>query len=157
MAKKNEGRAVWFRMFRNIRNLVDAVPDESAGAAIKAVFAYFDTGELPTNLDTLGYALFLSIKPAVDESNEDYQRAVESGRKGSQKRWEGEDRPPISSLTSPIAPLTEEEKETEKEIKKELYQETDPPLRPLPKALVREMEFNDRREQALEKLRNYPA
>ena len=157
MAKKNEGRAVWFRMFRNIRNLVDAVPDESAGAAIKAVFAYFDTGELPTNLDTLGYALFLSIKPAVDESNEDYKRAVESGRKGSQKRWEGEDRPPIPSLTSPIAPLTEEEKETEKEIKKELYQKTDPPLRPLPKALVREMEFNDRREQALEKLRNYPA
>ena len=49
------------------------------------------------------------------------------------------------------------EKETEKEIKKELYQETDPPLRPLPKALVREMDFNDRREQALEKLRNYPA
>lgn len=157
MAKKNEGRAVCFRMFRNIRNLVDAVPDESAGAAIKAVFAYFDTGELPTNLDTLGYALFLSIKPAVDESNEDYKRAVESGRKGSQKRWEGEDRPPIPSLTSPIAPLTEEEKETEKEIKKELYQETDPPLRPLPKALVREMDFNDRREQALEKLRNYPA
>lgn len=156
MAKKNEGRAVWFRMFRNIRNLVDAVPDESAGAAIKAVFAYFDTGELPTNLDTLGYALFLSIKPAVDESNEDYKRAVESGRKGSQKRWEGEDRPPIPSLTSPIAPLTEE-KETEKEIKKELYQETDPPLRPLPKALVREMDFNERREQALEKLRNYPA
>lgn len=104
MAKKNEGRAVWFRMFRNIRNLVDAVPDESAGAAIKAVFAYFDTGELPTNLDTLGYALLLSIKPAVDESNEDYKRAVESGRKGSQKRWEGEDRPPIPSLTSPIAP-----------------------------------------------------
>ena len=157
MAKKNEGRAVWFRMFRNIRNLVDAVPDESAGAAIKAVFAYFDTGELPTNLDTLGYALFLSIKPAVDESNEDYKRAVESGRKGSQKRWEGEDRPPIPSLTSPIAPLTEEEKETEKEIKKELYQKTDPPLRPLPKALVREMDLNDRREQALEKLRNYPA
>ena len=157
MAKKNEGRAVWFRMFRNIRNLVDAVPDESAGAAIKAVFAYFDTGELPTNLDTLGYALFLSIKPAVDESNEDYKRAVESGRKGSQQRWEGEDSPPIPSLTSPIAPLTEEEKETEKEIKKELYQETDPPLRPLPKALVREMDFNERREQALEKLRNYPA
>ena len=157
MAKKNEGRAVWFRMFRNIRNLVDAVPDESAGAAIKAVFAYFDTGELPTNLDTLGYALFLSIKPAVDESNADYKRAVESGRKGSQKRWEGEDRPPIPSLASPIAPLTEEEKETEKEIKIDSYQETDPPLRPLPKALVREMDFNDRREQALEKLRNYHA
>ena len=157
MAKKNEGRAVWFRMFRNIRNLVDAVPDESAGAAIKAVFAYFDTGELPTNLDTLGYALFLSIKPAVDESNEDYKRAVESGRKGSQKRWEGEDRAPIPSLASPIAPLTEEEKETEKEIKKDIYQETEQPLRPLPKTLVREIDFNERRELALDKLRNYPA
>ena len=157
MAKKNEGRAVWFRMFRNIRNLVDAVPDESAGAAIKAVFAYFDTGELPTNLDTLGYALFLSIKPAVDESNEDYKRAVESGRKGSQKRWEGEDRPPIPSLTSPIAPLTEEETETKKEIDKNIYQETDPPRRSLPKALVSEMDFNERRERAIEKLRNYIA
>ena len=118
MAKKKQEGAVWFRMFRNIRNVVDAVPDESAGAALKAVFAYFDTGEMPENLDTLAYALFLTIKPAVDESNEDYKRAVESGRKGSQKRWEGEDRPPIPSLTSPIAPLTEEEKETDKEIKK---------------------------------------
>lgn len=118
MAKKKQEGAVWFRMFRYFRNMVDAVPDESAGAALKAVFAYFDTGELPTNLDTLGYALFMTIKPAVDESNEDYQRAVESGRRGSQKRWEGEDRPPIPSLTPPIAPLTEEEKETEKEIEK---------------------------------------
>ena len=89
MAKKKQEGAVWFRMFRNIRNVVDAVPDESAGAALKAVFAYFDTGEMPENLDTLAYALFLTIKPAVDESNEDYKRAVESGRKGSQKRWEG--------------------------------------------------------------------
>ena len=150
MAKKNEGRAVWFRMFRNIRNVVDAVPDESAGAALKAVFAYFDTGVLPTNLDTLAYALFLTIKPAVDESNEDYAKAVERGRKAVSKRW-------MQENTACIDPVTEEEKETEKEIKKELYQETDPPLRPLPKALVREMDFNDRREQALEKLRNYPA
>ena len=82
---------------------------------------------------------------------------MESGRKGSQKRWEGEDRPPIPSLTSPIAPLTEEEKETEKEIKKDIYQETEQPLRSLPKTLVREIDFNERRELALEKLRNYPA
>ena len=157
MAKKKQEGAVWFRMFRNIRNVVDAVPDESAGAALKAVFAYFDTGEMPENLDTLAYALFLTIKPAVDESNEDYKRAVESGCKGGQKRWEGEDRPPIPSLASPIAPLTEEEKETEKEIKKDIYQETEQPLRSLPKTLVREIDFNERRELALEKLRNYPA
>ena len=111
MAKKKQEGAVWFRMFRNIRNVVDAVPDESAGAALKAVFAYFDTGKMPKNLDPLGYALFLTIKPAVDESNEDYEKAVAAGRRGSQKRWGGEDSPSI-------APLTEEEKETEKEIKK---------------------------------------
>ena len=150
MAKKKQDKAVWFRMYRNLHNVVDAVPDESAGAALKAVFAYFETGVLPEQLDPLAYALFLSMKPAVDESNEDYQKAVESGRRGSQKRWIGVDSPPI-------APLTEEEKETEKEIEKEGYQETEPPLRPLPKALVRDMDFNDRREQALEKLRSYPA
>ena len=50
---------------------------------------------------------------------------------------------------------TEEEKETDKEIEKELYPETEP--RPLPKPLEREMNFNERREQALERLRNYPA
>ena len=109
MAKNKQEGAAWFRMFRNIRNVVDAVPDASAGAALKAVFAYFDTGELPSNLDTLGYALFLAIKPAVDESNEDYERAVAAGRRGSRKRWGEADSPPI-------APLTEEETETEKEI-----------------------------------------
>ena len=148
MAKKKQEGAAWFRMFRYFRNMVDAVPDECAGAALKAVFAYFDTGELPTNLDTLGYALFMTIKPAVDESNEDYKQAVERGRKAVSKRWIQED-------TACIHPVTEEEKETDKEIEKELYPETEP--RTLPKPLEREMNFNERREQALERLRNYPA
>ena len=148
MAKKKEGRAVWFRMYRNIRNLVDAVPDASAGAALKAVFAYFDTGELPDNLDALAYALFLTIKPAVDESNEDYEKAVERATRASRKRWMQEDAACMQ---------LDAEEETEKEIEKEIYQETDPRLRPLPKALVTEMDFNERRELAMEKLRNYPA
>ena len=128
--------------------MVDAVPDESAGAALKAVFGYFDTGELPTNLDALGYALFMTIKPAVDESNEDYKLAVERGRKAVSKRWIQED-------TACIHPVTEEEKETE--IEKELYQETEAALRPLPKALEREIDFNERRQKAIDRLLNYPA
>ena len=143
---KKESRAAWFPMFRNIRNVVDAVPDENAGAALKAVFAYFDTGELPHNMDPLGYALFLIIKPAVDESIEDYAKAVGRGRRAVIKRWIQED-------TACIPLVTEEEKEIDKEI----YQETEQPLPPLPKRLVTEMDFNTRREQALEKLRNYPA
>ena len=150
MAKKKQEGAVWFRMYRNIKNMVDAVPDESAGAALKAVFAYFDTGELPTNLDALGYALFMTIKPAVDESNEDYKLAVERGRKAVSKRWIQED-------TACIHPVTEEEKETEKEIEKEPYQETEAALRPLPKALEREIDFNERRQKAIDRLLNYPA
>ena len=148
MAKKKQEGAVWFRMFRNIRNVVDAVPDASAGAALKAVFAYFDTGVLPENLDPLGYAVFQTIKPAVDESNEDYAKAVECGRRGSRKRWAGEDSPPIASLT---------EKETDKEKEIDIEKEEDPGLRPLPKALAAEMDFNARRELAMAKLRNYPA
>lgn len=157
MAKKKQDRAVWFRMYRNLRNMVEAVPDESVGAALKAVFVYFDTGALPDNLDTLGYALFLSMKPAVDESNEDYRMAVERGRKAVRKRWIQGDTACIQEDTTCIHLDTEEEKETDKELEKESYEETEPPLRPLPKALVREMDFNDRREQALEKLRGYPA
>ena len=42
-------------------------------------------------------------------------------------------------------------------IEKNIYQETDPPRRSLPKALVAEMDFNERRERAIEKLRNYIA
>ena len=111
MAKKNEGRAVWFRMYRNIHNLVDAGPDESAGAALKAVFTYFDTGQLPENLDTLGYALFQTIKPAVDESNEDYEKAVERASKASRKRWMQEDASCIQPDAACIQPDAEEEKE----------------------------------------------
>ena len=157
MAKKNEGRAVWFRMFRKIRNVVDAVPDASAGAALKAVFAYFDTGQMPENLDTLAYALFMTIKPAVDESNEDYEKTVERASRASRKRWMQEDASCIQLDAACIQPDAEEEKETDKEKEKNQYQETEPPLRSLPKALKREMDFNERRELALEKLRNYPA
>ena len=157
MAKKKEGRAVWFRMFRNVRNVVDAVPDASAGAALKAVFAYFDTGELPKDLDPLGYALFQTIKPAVDESNEDYEKTVERARNASRKRWMQEDAACIQPDAACMQLDAEEETETEKEIDIDIEKETDPGLRPLPRALVAEMDFNQRRELALEKLRNYPA
>ena len=99
MAKKKQEGAVWFRMFRYFRNMVDAVPDESAGAALKAVFAYFDTGVLPTNLDTLAYALFLTIKPAVDESNEQYAKAKKRKRKNVSKRRKQKNTTYIGPLT----------------------------------------------------------
>lgn len=157
MAKKKEERACWFRLFRNLRPMVDAVPAASAGAALKAAYAYFDTGEVPEDLDVLAQALFQAIKPAIDQSNEEYARAVAQGRRGSAVRWARAQEPPngigglsmgIGGLSTSIAPPTE--KETEKEKEKDLYPETEPPA-----ALLPELEFDRKRQKAIQMLRSY--
>lgn len=81
---KGTGRPAWFKMFLHQKALIDSVPDETAGRALKAVFLYFDTGEI-ANLDPLSFAVFATIKPYVDESFDDYTRDVENGRKGGRK------------------------------------------------------------------------
>lgn len=84
MASK-ENRPAWFKMFRNQKALIDSVPDETAGKALKAVFQYFDTGEV-MELDPLAFAVFSSVKPYVDESYADF----ETGRKRMMRvRWDG--------------------------------------------------------------------
>lgn len=155
MARKKQNRASWFRMNLEFRHLVKAMSEESAGAALKAVYAYFDTGALPDNLDHMADSLFQEIRSEVDQSIEDYNDAVERGRRAANVRWVKEDTACIQGDTPCIDNDTEKDKD--KEIEKDLYQEPEPPLRPLPKALKREMDFNDRRELALEKLRHYPA
>ena len=169
MGKIRNGRASWFRMFLNLKPMIDAVPEASAGAALKAAFAYFDTGEVPSGLDQLANALFLAIKPAIDESVSDYQTAVNNGHRGGKRRWsrEEEDSPPIPHLSPPIPPLsnpigwvTETEKETETEIEKDIDIETDAPGAGradsgFPKQLQKEIDFNTRRKQALEMLEGY--
>lgn len=88
MAKKS-GRPAWFKMFLHQKALIDSVPDEIVGKALKAIFQYFDTGEV-VDLDPLAFAVFAAIKPYVDESYEDYERASEKNRKNVMKRWEGQ-------------------------------------------------------------------
>ena len=73
MSKKT-GRPSWFKMFLHQKALIDSVPDETAGKALKAVFLYFDTGELVTDLDSLSFAVFAAIKPYIDESYEDFRK-----------------------------------------------------------------------------------
>lgn len=86
MAQK-EGRPAWFKMLRNQKALIDAVPDAAAGKALKAIFAYFDSGELPENLDPLEFAVSSAVKPYVDDAYRDYARSVEAGRNGANSRW----------------------------------------------------------------------
>lgn len=85
MAKK-ENRPSWFKMFGHQKPLVDSIPDEAVGKAIKALFQYFDTGEI-VELPPLENALFSSLKPYVDESFEDFVQTSEKNRKKAQQRW----------------------------------------------------------------------
>ena len=162
MGKEKNGRACWFRMFLNLKPMIDAVPEASAGAALKAAFAYFDTGEAPSGLDLLANALFLAMKPAIDESVSDYQKAVNNGQRGGKRRWSREegDSPPIPPLSHPIGVGTEKETEKEIVIDIDIEKETDAPgasrdSSALPKQLREEIDFNTRRKQALEMLEGY--
>ena len=118
MGKNKMGRPSWFKLFLHHKSLIDAVPDEVAGRALKAALRYFDTGEV-VELDSLAGAVFAALKPHIDEAFEDFRRSVDTGRAGGQKRWSKEgakgDRPPIGPLYHPIGVSTEAEAEAETE------------------------------------------
>ena len=67
---KGKARPAWFKMFRNQKTLIDSVSDEAAGKALKAIFQYFDSEEIPENLDPITFAFFSAVKPYIDESFE---------------------------------------------------------------------------------------
>lgn len=120
MAKK-KGRPSWFKMFLHQKALIDAVPDETVGKSLKAVFQYFETGELP-ELDPMAFAVFATIKPYVDESFEDFERTSEKNRENVQKRW-NKDKPNDTTGTTGndliqnnITDTEAEEKQTQKQI-----------------------------------------
>lgn len=80
-------RATWFKLFLSLKPLVDSVPDEVAGKALKACFSYFENGQ-HEELEPLTFAVFSAIRPYIDESIADYQHSVEKGREGAKARWE---------------------------------------------------------------------
>ena len=88
---KKESRPAWFKLFRHQKALIDSVPDDAAGRAIKAVFQYFENGEVPP-LSPLEFAVFSSIKPYVDESFEDFAETSRKNRENIQSRWSKEKR-----------------------------------------------------------------
>ena len=106
---KGEKRPSWFKLFLHQKPIIDSVPDEVAGQAIKAAFHYFATGEeLP--LDTLPMVVYATFKPYIEESFNDYERDIRNGRKGG--------RPPKPRVTpgqggQPSPTEAEAEAETE--------------------------------------------
>ncbi len=116
MAKKT-GRPIWFKMTINQKPLIDAIPDENVGRAMKAALEYFDTKQADlVSLEPLTLAAFLAIKPLIDESFADYELSCENGKKGGRprKKTDEEENPPLPTLTQ-----VEVEREVEGEGEKE--------------------------------------
>ena len=116
MAKKLR-KPSWFKLWLHGKPLIDAVPDEVAGKALKAAYQYFDTGTFP-ELDCLTTVVFAMLKEQVDEANKDYILSVDSGKAGARKRWGDnvvtDDSPPIASLAPPIGVHREGEDRSKK-------------------------------------------
>ena len=116
MAKKAK-RPSWFKMWLQHKTLIDAVPDDVVGKALKATMCYFETGEVP-DLDVLTGAVFAVLKPNVDEAIGDFLRSVDSGRSGGNKRWsnggENIDTPPIPPLDPQLGSIQKREDRGEK-------------------------------------------
>ena len=125
VGKKREGRASWFKIFLHQQALIDAVPDECAGKAIKAAMSYFRTGQEP-DLAPLEKAVFSSFKQYIDESVQDYIKFSEAGQKGNNKRWGNEVSPPDTTLSPPDTPYREAEAEADTEaLSNKQYAEAD--------------------------------
>lgn len=93
------GKPAWFKLFFHHKAMIDAVPDEAVGKALKAIMAYFDSGELP-ELDPMTAIVFSALRPSVDDSFEDYERTSRKNRENVKKRWEKSDVPSVPNDTT---------------------------------------------------------
>jgi hypothetical protein len=90
MMSKGEKRPSWFKLFLHQKPIIDSVPDEVVGQAIKAAFHYFATKE-ELQLDVLPMVVYSSFKPYIEESFTDYERDVRNGHKGGRPQ-----KPPVT-------------------------------------------------------------
>ena len=104
MAKKSK-RPSWFKLFLHQKPIIDSVPDEVVGQAIKAAFHYFATKE-ELQLDALPMVVYSSFKPYIEESFTDYERDVRNGHKGGRPQ-----KPPVTPGKGGLPPPTQAEAE----------------------------------------------
>ena len=118
MAKKSK-RPSWFKLWLHHKPLMDAVPDDVAGRAVKAALNYFATGEV-TQLGQLEMAVFFAIKSDVDEAYSDYKRDVDNGKKGGRPKMIDEQKPPVKGGNPEQPMVTEGEREGDGEGEREV-------------------------------------
>ena len=86
MLVAKDNRPSWFKIFLHQKSVIDSVPNENVGAALKAALHYFETGENP-QIDPLSSVVFSTFKQYIDESFSDFQAISEKNRQNVQKRW----------------------------------------------------------------------
>lgn len=106
---KGEKRPSWFKLFLHQKPIIDSVPDEVVGRAIKAAFHYFATKE-EMQLDVLPMVVYSSFKPYIEESFTDYERDVRNGHKGGRPQ-----KPPVTPGKGGLPSRTQAEADTEAE------------------------------------------
>ena len=88
---------MWFKLNLHQKPLIDSVPDEVAGKALKAAMVYFQD-RTQTELDPLTMAVYSVLKASADEALSGYAKAVEYGSKGG-RPTEREGYPPLPTDT----------------------------------------------------------
>lgn len=83
---KKEKRPTWWKMFYHQRAAIDSVSDADAGQGLKAAFRYFD-GEDVGHITPGAFTVLCVMKPYMDEACQDYETAVNNGKKGAYERW----------------------------------------------------------------------
>ena len=98
--------------------MLDAIPDEAVGRALKATMHYFATGEvLP--LEQLEGIVFAALKTSVDEAIADYKQDVENGKRGGRPRKALLQKPPLRGANPPQPYQTEVDVEVDVDVEKE--------------------------------------
>ena len=104
---KGEKRPSWFKLFIHQKPIIDSVPDDVVGKAVKAAFHYFATKE-ETELDVLSMVVYSSFKPYIEESFTDYERDVRNGHKGGRPQ-----KPPVTPGKGGLPTRTQAEADAE--------------------------------------------
>ena len=96
----------WFKFWLHHKPLIEAVPDDVAGRAVKAALRYFESGEAD-QLAPLETAVFASLRADIDEAVATYLRDIENGRKGGRPRSTDEGKPPVREGDHSLPSVTE--------------------------------------------------
>lgn len=118
---KGEKRPSWFKLFLHQKPIIDSVPDDVVGKAVKAAFHYFATKE-EMKLDVLSMVVYSSFKPYIEESFTDYERDVRNGHKGGRPQ-----KPPVIPGKGGLPPPTQAEADAEADAEKETGNKADKP------------------------------